>query len=62
MIYGFLSPFNLLIYRGVYKLIFLIIFLVIFIPTMISIDNNFLGDLNVFYTKDILIAFLYFIF
>ena len=62
MIYGFLSPFNLLIFRGVYKLIFLIIFLAIFIPTIISIDNNFLGDLNVFYRNDILIAFLYFIF
>ena len=61
MIYGFLSPFNLLITRGVYKIILLIIFLVIFIPIQISIDNNFFDDINVFSGIIILFTFLYFI-
>ena len=62
MIYGYLSPFNLLIFRGIYKLIFLIIFLIIFIPIEMSIDNKFLGDIKVFNGIEILLAFLYFIF
>ena len=62
MIYGFLSPFNLLIYRGVYKLIFLIVFLATFIPIEISKNNNFFGDINDFSEKEALISFSYFIF
>ena len=62
MIYGFLSPFNLLIYRGIYKLIFLIVFLAIFIPIEISKNNNFFGDINDFSEKETLISFSYFIF
>ena len=61
MIYGFLSPFNLLIYRGIYKIIFLIIFLVIFIPIQMSIDKNFFDDINAFSGIIILLTFLYFI-
>ena len=62
MIYGFLSPFSLLIFRGIYKLIFLVIFQIIFIPIKMSIDNKFIGDIKVFNGIEILLAFLYFIF
>ena len=59
MIYIFLSPFSLLIYRGIYKIIFLSIFLSIYIPIMMSNDDNFLSDINKFSSKEILITFSY---
>ena len=48
MIYGYISPYTLLILIGIYKNILIFIFLVLFIPIMLSLEENFFNDLNDF--------------
>ena len=50
MIYGYISPFSLLIYKGVYKIILTSIFLIIFIPIMVTKEDNFFNDIKYFDT------------
>ena len=46
MIYGYISPFILLIYKGIYKIFLVFVFSIIFICIMLSIDNNFFADVK----------------
>ena len=48
MIFGYISPYTLLILIGIYKNILIFIFLVLFIPIMLSLEENFFNDLNDF--------------
>ena len=50
MMYGYISPFSLLIYKGVYKIILTSIFLIIFIPIMVTKEDNFFNDIKYFDT------------
>ena len=62
MIFGYISPFGLLIYKGLYKLLFLIIFSVIFIPIMGSVKDNFFEDSEKIDGEKILMFILNFLF
>ena len=62
MIFGYISPFSLLIYKGIYKLFLLIIFSIIFLPIMGAIRNNFFSDHEEIKGEMILIFILNFIF
>ena len=60
----YISPYSLLIYKGIYKFILLTIFsiiFIIFIPIMLSIENNFFIDMKNFTGKHLLIVFIYLI-
>ena len=46
MMFGYISPFTLLIYKGMYKIFFMIIFYMFFIPIMVAFESNFLSDIN----------------
>ena len=48
MIYGYISPYTLLILIGVYKNILVFIFMIIFIPIMLSLEENFFADITDF--------------
>ena len=58
MIYGYISPFSLLIYKGVYKIILMIIFLIIFIPIMVTLEDNFFGDIKYFDSKKLFLIII----
>ena len=60
MIYGYISPFSLLIYKGVYKIILMSIFLIIFIPIMVTIEDNFLADIKYFDSNKLFLIVVYF--
>ena len=46
MVFGYISPFTLLIYKGIYKIFLMIIFYMFFIPIMAAVESNFLIDIN----------------
>ena len=58
MIYGYISPFSLLIYKGVYKIILMSIFLIIFIPIMVTLEDNFFGDIKYFDSKKLFLIII----
>jgi len=58
MMYGYISPFSLLIYKGVYKIILTIIFLIIFIPIMITVEKDFLVDIEYFDTNKLFLIII----
>ena len=58
MMYGYISPFSLLIYKGVYKIILTIIFLIIFIPIMITVEKDFLADIEYFDTNKLFLIII----
>ena len=58
MIYGYISPFSLLIYKGVYKIILMNIFLIIFIPIMVTLEDNFFGDIKYFDSKKLFLIII----
>ena len=60
MIYGYISPFSLLILKGVYKIILMSIFLIIFIPIMVTIEDDFLADIKYFDSNKLFLIVLYF--
>ena len=60
MIYGYISPFSLLILKGVYKIILMSIFLIIFIPIMVTIEDNFLADIKYFDSNKLFLIVVYF--
>lgn len=62
MIFGYISPFSLLIYKGIYKLFFLILFSIIFLPIMGAVRDNFFSDHDEINGEMILIFILNFIF
>ena len=56
MIFGYISPYTLLLLIGIYKNILMFIFLVLFIPIMLSLDDNFFNDMkNYDYIKIIIL-------
>lgn len=60
MIYGYISPFSLLILKGIYKIILMSIFLIIFIPIMVTIEDNFLADIKYFDSNKLFLIVVYF--
>ena len=62
MIYGYISPFALIIYKGIYKTILITIFLVIYIPIMTSIEDNFFADINLFDSNKTILTLMNLIF
>ena len=58
MLYGYISPFSLLIYKGVYKIILTIIFLIIFILIMITVEKDFLADIEYFDTNKLFLIII----
>ena len=58
MMYGYISPFSLLIYKGIYKIILTIIFLIIFIPIMITVEKDFLADIEYFDTNKLFLIII----
>ena len=58
MMYGYISPFSLLIYKEVYKIILTIIFLIIFIPIMITVEKDFLADIEYFDTNKLFLIII----
>jgi hypothetical protein len=63
MIYGYISPYTLLIFKGIYKLLLLIVFSIIFIPIISHKPNYcFFNDIDDDITTPIIIVFLNFIF
>ena len=56
MIFGYISPYTLLLLIGIYKNILMFIFLVLFIPIVLSLDDNFFNDMkNYDYIKIIIL-------
>ena len=62
MVFGYVSPYTLLIFKGAYKLILLVVFSAIFIPIMFSIEGDFFSDITDFDSMQIFMIFLNFVF
>ena len=62
MTFGYISPYSLLIYKGIYKLLLLIAFSIIFLPIMGTIRDNFFSDSEQIDGEMILIFILNFFF
>ena len=62
MLYGYISPYTLLIYKGIFKLLLLIILSIIFLPTIYKINKYFFYDIYNDLSKNIIVVFLNFIF
>ena len=61
MIFGYISPYTLLILIGIYKNILMFIFLVIYIPIMVNMNENYFVDVKEFDYVKILILLLNFV-
>ena len=48
MIFGYISPYTLLLLIGIYKNILIVIFLIFFVPIMLSVEDNFFGNIKDF--------------
>ena len=62
MIFGYISPFTLLILIGIYKNILIIIFLALYLPIMGTLNENFFNDVKEFdYIKIIILVGNFFV-
>ena len=61
MIFGYISPYTLLILIAIYKNILMFIFLVLYVPIMATLDENFFNDIKDFNYEKVLFLLLNFV-
>ena len=62
MIFGYISPYTLLIYNAIYKSCFYFAFSIIFIPIILSYENEFFSDIGSHVTRNTILVFVNIIF